>query len=300
MSALQVLNVGDKPRLSEVFQNNGVDADPAVVTLRITKPDGTIVTPSPVKDSLGHYHYDVPIDMAGLWSWEWSGDDNVADEGQFYVRDLVGSADLISVELLKVELDMPLDETDQDAKLAQAAREASAAVRAYTERNFASPSLPATKAYAYDGSGWLDIDDASAITSVMLDGTTLTAGYDYTLGPDRPLTPDSPLVYQWIEVRPGMGQSPEMGFERNLDTLAVYGIRQRYSTVEVTGTFGWPTIPEDVRRATKWVAIEFVTLPQPYTQATIGSFSVDQGRAMNEAIPTRAKELLAPYRRGLY
>lgn len=85
-------------RLTSAFSVNGIATDPTTVTLKIKKPDGTVVTftypASIAKDSVGNYHYDyMPPTIAadpsaiGKYTWRWDGTGTVkaADEGSFKV-----------------------------------------------------------------------------------------------------------------------------------------------------------------------------------------------------------------------
>lgn len=210
-------------------------------------------------------------------------------------------ADLVTLLELKAIMGIDPADTSKDDALNQAIKNASAAVRAYAERAFGAPEVNEARDYVYRYDGWLEIDDATAVSSVVLDGVTLDPAYDYSIGPERPVTPDAPRVYTWIELAPGFVQSPEMGFKRNLDTLHLFGTRRRFAVVTVTGTFGWPAgaVPASVKQAALWTAVEFVVLPEPFNQVTMGTYQATQPDAMAEAIPPRAKELLNPFRRGM-
>lgn len=237
--------------------------------------------------------------------WDTGGGSPVFSAPEELVVNALGAGPVAAgpdlVTLAEVKDLLGITDSSSDTRLGVAIDAASAAIRAYTERGIGLATVTTTKTYAYDNSGWLEIEDATAVTSVVLDGTALTVSLDYVLGPDRGyLTPDAPLVYEWIELRPGMGQSPYMGFERNLDTLLIFGRRARFSTVEVTGDFGFPSVPWDVKQAALWTVVEFVTIPEPFSEGTINTYSFNQEKAMTDAIPPRAKELLAPYRRGLH
>src|SRR5262245_59455198 len=70
---------GDLVRIDAEFRTHlDVLADPGTVSLRYIKPDGTLVTleyPTDtdlVRDSLGVYHVDVTVDMAGDWAYNWT------------------------------------------------------------------------------------------------------------------------------------------------------------------------------------------------------------------------------------
>jgi len=187
--------------------------------------------------------------------------------------------------------------TGSNAKLDQAITNASYAIRAYTERHFAEAGSTSTRTFLYDGSGFLTIDDASSVTVVKLDNQTLTQNLDWLAMPDRGIyTPDVQGVYEWLELPSYREESPQMGFMYNLDTL--WWRYKRHHTVDVTGTWGWATVPGDVQQAAIWTAAYFAETPKPYISQTISDYSVTTMQdAPNDAIPERAKALLNPYRR---
>ena len=82
-------DIGDVVTISAVFRDAaGALADPTTTTLTVMAPDGTLSTPTPVKDSTGTYHADVPVTASGSWAYRWLGTGAVAaaEEGTFSVR----------------------------------------------------------------------------------------------------------------------------------------------------------------------------------------------------------------------
>lgn len=208
----------------------------------------------------------------------------------------MAASDLTTLSAVKTLL--ALTDTSQDAAITNAIPAASAAIRDFTNRSFGLPVATETRTYAYDRSGWLEIDDASAVTAVTLDANTLTVNFDYVLGPDRGLmVPDADRIYEWLELRPGIGISPEMGFTYNLDTIWRFPFTAPYSSVMVTATFGWADVPAPVVQAVNWTVVDFISTPQSYDDVTIATFSVRQPSAIANGIPLRAQDLLTPYRR---
>lgn len=85
-------------RLTCNFQVDEVNTDPTTVTLKVKKPDATVLTftyPADIsKDSTGNYHYDYmpPLiadddEAIGKYQWRWDGTGAVkaSDEGSFRV-----------------------------------------------------------------------------------------------------------------------------------------------------------------------------------------------------------------------
>ena len=85
-------------RITALAEVGGVATDPTTVTLKIRKPDDTVLTftyPADIiKDSTGNFHYDyMPPTIAadpeaiGKYHWRWDGTGSVkaSDEGTFRV-----------------------------------------------------------------------------------------------------------------------------------------------------------------------------------------------------------------------
>ncbi len=194
--------------------------------------------------------------------------------------------------------------TKKDAMYTEMLPAVSQAITSYTGRDFNQSPVTEVRSYQYDGSEYLDIDDASAITGVSI---TVPYGTDYVLTSDEwlaqpPLRDDNP-VYNYIILSGWVfGASPEMGFRQNVDVLAREGRwRSRPSIVNVTGTWGWTVVPEDVKMAAKWTLDDWVAR-RPETAApaeAIESYSRQwgsfRGEALSLGIPYRARDLLAAY-----
>lgn len=92
------INVGDVQRVSALSITNaaGVVTDPTVLTLKVKKPDATLTTYTYgvgiviVKDSVGNYHADIPLDAEGVWRYDWVGTGAAAfaEGGKFYCHPL--------------------------------------------------------------------------------------------------------------------------------------------------------------------------------------------------------------------
>lgn len=102
--------------LSTVVEANGVPTD-ATMTLTVTKPDGTTVSPGINHDGTGLYSSSVLADQLNYWSYSWlsSGAAVGRDDGQFYVTS--SALRVISLEELKIHLNMDLDLHDHDTEL---------------------------------------------------------------------------------------------------------------------------------------------------------------------------------------
>jgi hypothetical protein len=194
--------------------------------------------------------------------------------------------------------------TKKDAMYTAMLPAVSQAVTSYAGRDFNQSPVTEVRSYQYDGSEYLDIDDATTISGVSI---TIPGGTDYVMGVDEYLPQparrdDSPVYHYLILFSWVFGVSPEMGFTRNLDVYAREGRwLSKPAVVNVTGTWGWATIPDDVKMAAKWTLDDWVAR-RPETAApaeAIESYSRQwgsfRGEALSLGIPYRARDLLAAY-----
>lgn len=303
---------GGTIRLAVVYKD-GTNAlvDPTAPALEVLDPGSVIVDSGLplVRDSLGQYHYDwdvAPAAQLGIWTARFTGiigGAAVAADDPFTVVDpgsVQPSGSLITLGELKTALNIAAGDVDplRDARLAQAMGDASAAVSAYADRDWVLSTTTEQRSFEYDGSGFLDIDDAADITAV----TYSLGGYDQVLPADQwRAEPYGNTVYTYLVLPTwGPGFSPEMGFTRNLDVLyRERGFTGIGPTVKVDATWGWTTVPDDVKRAVIWTV---VTMADPaseqYVSESIAGYSHTRDTSRGtvaDALPDRAKSLLAPY-----
>lgn len=91
----QQYDVGDMIRCSVSFKDlNGTAIDPTNVTIKIQKPNQTIVEyvylvdGGVIKDSVGNYHYDFLITLDGMHTFGWFGSGNMSavETSTFFVN----------------------------------------------------------------------------------------------------------------------------------------------------------------------------------------------------------------------
>lgn len=210
---------------------------------------------------------------------------------------------LMTLGEVKERLNIKPGDARYDEELEGAIAAASAAILTYTGRDFASAVVTEERQFEYDGSGYLEIDDATEITAVSIQqgqfGATPVASDFWSPKPFR--RSDSP-VYTYIELPGGVGMygSPEMGFKRNMDVLAREGrwpVPQAVAIVD--GTWGWPEVPEDIKQAALWTIEEFRAAnakSERLTSESIDGYARAWNRQMiSKAIPNRAADLLEGY-----
>jgi hypothetical protein len=208
-------------------------------------------------------------------------------------------ADLITLEELKIALGASLTEVDdlKDKKLAKAISAASVAVRRFADRSFGLPLVAGSRIYEYDSSGFVDIDDAGEVSSVVFifGGLEMPITNFYW----RPEPQEGP-PYTYLAIPHWAGvYSPQMGFTKNLDVIAKdRGWPGLIPTVKVFGKFGWPEVPDDVRQATIWTAAKFQEKPDQLVAESIANYSYlsqNRGSGPPPAIPPDAQDILAAY-----
>jgi len=70
----------------------------------------------------------------------------------------------------------------------------------------------------------------------------------------------------------------------------------RQNTVEITGVWGWPAVPLDVKQACRIIVAEIAKLESaPLGVAGFGEFGVVR---VSQTMPPRARQLLQPYKHG--
>jgi hypothetical protein len=210
-------------------------------------------------------------------------------------------ADLISLAEYRAIMGYDPTYTIDNDKISASLSAASQAVRTYTQRSFVVSSIAETRSYQYDGSGFLDIDDCTVVTGLTTDAGVVgisPIALDSTMWTAMPF--NGP-IYNYIVIAQNLlPPSVAMGFERNLDQI---GYVAKPPMVNVTATWGWPAIPDDVKMATAWVINNWLTRPSgdQVTSESIEGWSRSwggrNGAAVSYAIPERARDLLAGYAR---
>lgn len=194
--------------------------------------------------------------------------------------------------------------TQYDAQITATLPLIDAALLAFTGRDFGAAAITETRLFEYDGSGYLDIDDAAAINTVEFvvpeSAPLALTTREYAPMPSR--RDDSPVYYYIL--MPGFygGISGEMGFTRNVDVLMREGrYRSLPQMVSVNAQWGWPVVPAMVKLAAMWTLQDWMNRSsgEGLTSEAIESYSRSWARGASAseamAIPPRARDLLAFY-----
>lgn len=220
---------------------------------------------------------------------------------------------LITLAEFKLRVGLPAAVSPQDAAYQAALDDASTAVLNYSDRDFGAAQVTEDRDYAYDGSGVLSVDDAAAINTVTFVNAAALPAVAWRAKREGPA---SVPVYSWLELPVfDWGNAAPlslgvMGFLQNLDRFIARPGGFPELTTTVNADWGWPVIPDDVKRAIAWTAFAFYqTSPTGGAAGEVASESVaevarsyfaeQQGQEAEgpEPIPARARALLDSYRR---
>lgn len=215
-------------------------------------------------------------------------------------------ADILTIEEYKGFMGVQPGNTREDTQIAALLPAATRAVKNFTGRSFdVTAGTSSARQYQYDHCGMLDIDDCTAVVSVSTDAGVMGQTYDLRTDEWTAMPQDDSDVFYYLLIQGGyMGISPEMGFERNLDQLPT-SYRQPLFTV--TATWGWPSIPEDVKLAGAIIVKSMLgssgTRNEDLTAEAIEGFSRSWGGKTGGlvalAIPNKARDILMNYVRVL-
>lgn len=195
------------------------------------------------------------------------------------------SVQLVTVEDVRAFLQKPDPDTEQDRILSGLIDRASEAVITYTAREFAPIATSNQRLFYYCGNGVLDLTpydlQVATTPTIVIDsvdgagGTTLVAT-EYQLYP----RPAKDGVYNWLRINP----------------LSAYGPSRRFAEREVaiTGDWGWPSVPDDVKH---WTAVTVADWFRERVAAFGTRFNPEtQQLEVPEDLPAAARSGLNRYR----
>jgi hypothetical protein len=214
--------------------------------------------------------------------WDYGGAEDPVEELEITATGLAaesspGAGALCSLEDVRDLLQTNDDNTDQDDVITDLIARASDAILFEFAREFAPAGDPGeTRRFQMDlSAGLLDLApyDARAVTAVVLDpddDAVELETTDWRLGP----LPSRHGVYRYLRLTTSQGG----------------GIVE----VDVTGTWGFATVPRQVRQA---AALTVVTWMRKDVAAFSSTYNLDESRVERpEAIPSAACALLRPFR----
>ena len=259
--------------LTNVFKVNGVPTDATVATLTITDPTGATTTPAVTHSGTGTYTANVACTIAGTWAYLWEGTGTAADAvaGTWGpVTDPALNRLYATPEELKSRLQ--ITGIQDDLEIMIACQGASGSIEEITGRYFWRGTD--TRTYVPDNLWRQAVDDLVSVTTLKVDQDgdgvyeqTWTSGTDYAL-----------------EVAPGRyntmskGEAwPYTGFLAvNSGKLLPFVYPWRHlDSIQITGVFGWPAIPRNVKQAALIAAADLFKLKDaPFGVAGIGDLGI--------------------------
>jgi hypothetical protein len=264
---------------------------PSSVVLTVTDPTGATTTPSMTGTGAGPYTANVASTLPGVWSYlvEGTGTASDAIAGTWTVSSPALTRLYCTSEELKSRAAVP-DSAD-DFEVLTAVEAASQLVDDITGRYFWRGTD--TRTYVPESITRQPIDDLVSVTSLAVDrdgdGTfeeTWTLNTDYVL-----------------EVTPGKYNPTDRG-ETWPYTAAVVvtggklfpytWMWSHLNRVQVTGVFGWPSVPAKVKQAALIAAADLFKL----RDAPLGVVGFGEFGAVRVAANPRVKQLLRRYIRG--
>jgi hypothetical protein len=275
----QVVYVSDSElaTLTDTFAVTGTPTDPTTVSLAVTDPNAVLTTYTYAageitKTAVGAYRKTIPSGIAGTWSYTWTATGTVTatDTGSW----VIASTDLgnlyFTVASLKSRVGISQTDVNSDAELHGACYAASRAIETYTDRTFYQS---ASQARTFIPQGWYELSLPAFCELVSIselatddagDGTfeTVWAASDYQLLPVNPQAAPETRPYNCLRAV-GTHTFP----------LTVPTVLTRMDRVRITGTWGWPAVPNAIRQAVAILAAETFRLKDaPFGVAGFGEF----------------------------
>lgn len=211
-----------------------------------------------------------------------------------------GAQSILTLEQYK--LLRGIDSNKRDAQLEMALPGAEDAVVRYAQRAFTQVPTVDTRSFVYEGQSILEIDDCQAVTEVKFDGVPISSD-NYITGPQG-----IGEVFYYVELLnyPWSSYDPYIDpFIRNVHNDQ--GRRRRRRIVEITATYGWPSIPPSVRQAVAFLTDDFAVETTAAGAGGLQAESIaDYSKVFDKetkdepaVLPPRVQELLDPFRRVL-
>jgi hypothetical protein len=282
--------------LTNTFSVLGVPTDPTAISLVVTDPTGAATTytfalAEITKISAGVYTKDIACTVAGEWQYVWVGTGAAQDvqAGTWTVWETSLGHLYATVEALKSRLG--ITHANDDAEIHGACFAASRWVEQYCQRIFYRSAAATVRTFIPTGSYNLKLpvfNELVSVSALKTDaagdgtfGTTWTAA-DFQLLPYNPSAAPEQRPYEEIQAIGGQTFPINYGYSTS-----------RRDRVQVTGVFGWPSVPRSVREGALLKAAEIFKLKEaPFGVAGADDFGLIRIR---ENLPVQA--LLGPYRR---
>lgn len=299
---------------------DGTGTAPASVSVIITDPDGTATTytytggnvdPNEVvSDGSGAFHIALQpfntVKPSGVWNAVWVGAGGLVEYGTQVLTEAIRVTDVsgvgtgmltayFTIEELKSRLGMDQDDTKDDYELRLTQQATTDWITTYTGRTFYQ--INETRTFRPDNVWDLFINDVVSISSFKLDydgdgvyETTWVEGTEYQLlrymSHYNQHDLGTPRPYNQVQVLSSGPPSTQGG-----QWLPWVWPFTRQDRVQITGIWGWPSVPANVTMAALYVAAEmFMSKNAPFGMTGIADLGVIKIQASPWVV-----ELLRPY-----
>lgn len=269
---------GEYATITNTFRDTAtnVATDPGTVQCVVTDPLAATTTytyaaSQITRVSQGVYALTVACPTAGVWMYEWTGTSPAADvqAGTWTVlNDDLGHL-YCTAEELKSRL--KIEDTDDDFEVLVAVQAASRSIDDITRRYFWRGDD--TRTYQPGSIYEVPVDDLVSLTSLKTDHdgdgifeTTWTTGqYELLVAPGKYNVNSRGEPWPYTRIRAiGIGQY-----------FPVPNLSARMDIIQVTGVFGWPSVPIAVKEAAQIAAADLFKLKDaPFGIAGYGEFGV--------------------------
>jgi hypothetical protein len=198
----------------------------------------------------------------------------------------MAAQDLTTLANVRAFLQKNVSDTAQDPLISSFITRASDAIMHDCDRRFLPAETAAAHTFEYTGGGWLDLSpfDLRSVSQIRLDtdetSPTTLATTDFRVYPQN-----APFgVYTALRLAP---------------YLVTSRARWQYRLVEVTGNWGWTSVPSDVEQACILTVRTWLRRDVSAVEAVIEApEDLAVGRPMG--IPSDAWSLLRPFARQAY
>ena len=264
---------------TQIFARNGTPTDPSPLVLTVTDPLGTITTytvpnAAIVKNSTGNYTASIPVTSEGLWSYVWVAtgtlDQNVFAGTFTGFGETIGQYYTSPAEL---KSRLGITGTSDDFEIQRAVQAAAADVEQFTGRFFYQTPAATVRTYRNTNIYDVTIDDTVSISQLATDGdgdgvyetvwTSTQYQLEVTQHQYNVSAKGEPWPYTKIQALgvPGGNYLPYVWAWSHQDR------------VKVTGVFGWPKVPMNVREAALLLAVDhFKRKDAPFGVAGFSEF----------------------------
>jgi hypothetical protein len=263
MAQIQHLDIGDIWKPQATFTVGGTPTDPTTLIIRIKKPSGTVTVTtesspaaltsasSPTaRTTTGIYVFSQTIDASGYWYARMEGtgaataaEDHevIVDPSPFYENGGLSTRALVSLGEAKMRLSRQLIDTASDLKIVEAINGASERIHAVSGREF-KPRGANPEERSFDitwNGGSVEISDLQTMSSASTSATITnlqTGSLVRTLAST-----------DYVAIPRNRHSSRPIERFRILNTAI--GAACVGNVLNVTGYWGWPAVPEDIKNA---------------------------------------------------